>query len=386
MQFALVVAGMLVIGILAASLACWTIALLKVIAGSRVVPPGLAEAARQMLSAVQVKPGLPFVDWSPRQAVPWGLVDLVGVIALYFAALVVMAFSLQALDLMPQEMDESKLSLADKSVVVWGQIIMSLGLLVIALPLIALRTGASAGDFGFSLRRLWSDLQLGLVGFVMLAPPVYAIQGVLVTIWKPSKHPIMEMFKTSPDLGFFAVQMLAAAVVAPLFEELVFRVILQGFLEKLFSFRGPGYELLIGRIGTGVPAPGIPAVAADAGAPEILFVPEGRSTLLDPYVPPPIVQEAIVQAELAESPGTSDALRGIAFWLPIAISSLVFALLHISNDGPDWVPLILLAAGMGYLYQRTHSVVPGLVVHVLLNSLSMLGLWLQVYALPGQGS
>ena len=383
MEIVLVVAWMLVIGILAASAACWTLAALKVIAVSRAVPTGLAEAARQILNAVQVKPGLPLVDWTARRAVPWGLVDLLGMIALYGVALVVMSFSLHALDLMPKELDESKLSLTDKNVMVWGNIIMSVGLLVVALPLIALRTGASTGDFGLSLRRLGSDLQLGLIGFVMLAPPVYAIQGILVTIWKPSKHPIMEMFKTSPDVGFFAVLMLAAAVVAPLFEELVFRVILQGFLEKLFSFRGSALELLVGRTTANLAEP-VVAMSAQTGPAEILYVADVRPGFVDPYVPPPIIQEPIVQAELAQSPGTTDALRGFTFWLPIAITSAIFALLHYSH-GPDWVALLLLAAGMGYLYQRTHSVVPGLVVHVLLNSLSMLGLWLQVYALPQQG-
>jgi hypothetical protein len=39
---------------------------------------------------------------------------------------------------------------------------------------------------------------------------------------------------------------------------------------------------------------------------------------------------------------------------------------------------------MGYLYQRTHRQVPSLVVHALLNSLSMWGLWLQEFVLPEQ--
>ena len=70
-------------------------------------------------------------------------------------------------------------------------------------------------------------------------------------------------------------------------------------------------------------------------------------------------------------------LRGAAAWLPVAMSSTIFALLHYSH-GPDWIPLLLLAAGMGYLYQRTHRLLPSLVVHSLLNSLSMWGLWAAV--------
>jgi membrane protease YdiL (CAAX protease family) len=56
---------------------------------------------------------------------------------------------------------------------------------------------------------------------------------------------------------------------------------------------------------------------------------------------------------------------------------VVFALLHWQH-GPDWVPLTVLAAGMGYLYQRTHRLLPSLVVHTALNGASMWGLWVQV--------
>ena len=68
--------------------------------------------------------------------------------------------------------------------------------------------------------------------------------------------------------------------------------------------------------------------------------------------------------------------RKIVQWA-IAYVAAIFALLHYSH-GPDWVPLFFLAMGMGYLYQRTHRLLPSLVVHGLLNSLSMCGLWVQV--------
>jgi membrane protease YdiL (CAAX protease family) len=379
-QAAVGIAGLLVMLILSAGAACWTVVLLKGVATSRRLPESLTGLAWQILTALQVKPDAPLIPWSPRRPVPWAIVDLVGALALYIAGIVSIRLVLDLLGWVPGSADEDKLSLDDKALLVGVNIVLSLGLLAAALPLIALRTGAKPFDFGFARRELWSDLKLGLTGFVMLAPPVYAIQGVLVYFWQPSKHPLMEMFKESPDASFFAVLFVAAAVVAPIFEELVFRVLLQGFLEKAFSHRSPLSDLVAGSSGQN-PGPGSlpPADPAAAEAGIVYFAnPQGPDT--NPYFPSAIVSESGTPVQLV-SESEQPMLRGVASWLPIGITSIVFALLHFSH-GPDWVALTLLAAGMGYLYQRTHRVVPSLIVHALLNGLSMFGLWLQVYGPP----
>jgi|GEM_PF-596377 CAAX amino terminal protease family. len=383
MQLAVGIAGFVVLLILAAGTSCWTIAILKFVAASPRAPRPLADAAAQFLVALGYKPADPLIPWSPRRPAPWALVDLLGTLALYACVIIALRLVLGQLGWQPDAQaaaDESKLSLKDKELVVWANIVASLGLVAVAGPLISLRIGATWRDFGFAARELWSDLKLGLAGFVMLAPPVYAIQGLLVYFWKPSKHPLMEMFKQSPDASFFAVLFVAAAVVAPIFEELVFRVLLQGFLEKVFSFRGPIHELVFGspRYQT-VESLAEPNHSA-APPPDIVFITDHAQPDTNPYLPPTTVGEEIVPVALAETVKQQE-LRGLAGWLPIAISSVIFALLHYTH-GPDWVPLTLLAAGMGFLYQRTHRLVPSLTVHALLNSLSMFGLWLQVYALP----
>jgi membrane protease YdiL (CAAX protease family) len=178
-------------------------------------------------------------------------------------------------------------------------------------------------------------------------------------------------------VGFFAVLFVAAAVMAPIFEGLVFRVLFQGFLERALGFPGSVLEFLVGRLPGRADLTTQPAPAAEPGN---VLQPVGDAE--NPYLPPSFVTDELVVAELAV-PSEQAELRGSRFWFPIAVSSIVFALLHYSH-GPDWVALTLLAAGMGYLYQRTHSLVPSLVVHALINSLSMFGLWLQVYALPEQ--
>ena len=62
-------------------------------------------------------------------------------------------------------------------------------------------------------------------------------------------------------------------------------------------------------------------------------------------------------------------------WWPILISSALFALAHWGN-GPDPVPLFVFALGLGYVYQRTHRAWPCILIHMLLNGLSLSQLWL----------
>src|SRR5687768_4612540 len=116
MQLVLAVAGMLVMAILAAGTVSWVLAALKVAGGQ------------------------PLIPWSRRRPVPWGLLDLAGLFVLYIASIVAMRLFLSAMGWLPEVATEADLTLADKGMLVWANIGMQIGLLVIALPVIALHT------------------------------------------------------------------------------------------------------------------------------------------------------------------------------------------------------------------------------------------------------
>lgn len=325
---------------------------------------------------------LPLVPWSSRRPVPWGLFDLLIVVALYVVGLIGSTLVAHQLGWLPADTDLEKLTLNQRQLLTLLNVGVSVFVMVASLPLVVLRSGASLRDLGWSRRDLVGDLKVGLMAFAMLAPPVYALQGLLVTIWKPSKHPLMELFKGTPDGLLFAILVLAAVIIAPIFEELVFRVLLQGFLEKLVTFTGEAHEVFFGSSPHSMPpvADTQPAVMAEAVLP-LSALPPAFADPQNPYaaslVPAP------PEAQPVKPAGDSQPeLRGWQALLPIAISSLIFALLHYSH-GPDWVALTLLAAGMGYVYQRTHRLLPSLIVHVLLNGFSMWAFWIQVYEGPG---
>jgi membrane protease YdiL (CAAX protease family) len=253
---------------------------------------------------------------------------------------------------MPSGVEMADLAPGDRKTMLWGNIAVSLAIVGLGFPLIALRTGATMRDLGLSFKNVLSDLRLGLVGFVLLAPPVYALQGLLIRFWQPSHHPLVELFKGAPDPLFFGLLFLSAAIVAPLLEELLFRVLWQGFLEKCFTFDANAEQLLLGG-----------NWRSDSALPGDVPLSDETSSMSDSGL--------LTEQEQPEP-------QGPQAWLPIFLSASIFALLHLSH-GPDWVPLLLLAAGMGYLYQRTHRLLPSLVVHCLLNSYSLWGLWIQVH-------
>ena len=59
---------------------------------------------------------------------------------------------------------------------------------------------------------------------------------------------------------------------------------------------------------------------------------------------------------------------------PIMISSTFFALLHLGH-GFDPIPLWLLAVGLGLIYQRTHRILPCIVLHMAFNAFGLSMLW-----------
>jgi membrane protease YdiL (CAAX protease family) len=367
--FAAVGLGLVASAVLVLCFWAWLISAAKAALSWGWIRGSTAADVERFIHSLGFSPRLPLVGWTPRSAVPWAVVDLVIVVGMYFVAVVAVDFGMRELGWLPDRTTAmSKLSLDERQRFMAVNMVVSVFVCLVGLLLAAIRSGASARDFGFSWREMWSDLRLGLIAFVMLAPPVYALQGLLVYFWKQSKHPVMEMFKDAPDAGFFAVLFVSAAIVAPIVEELLFRVLLQGFLEKAYSFRGDAWELFFGGRAKGEVMEC--SLALDSGAGPVPALPLDGNT----YAPPQAtLVEGTAESILAEQP----ELRGTAAWAPIGITSAIFAVLHFSH-GPDWIPLFFLAAGMGYLYQRTHRVLPSLTVHALLNGLSMWGLWVQV--------
>ena len=216
--------------------------------------------------------------------------------------------------------------------------------------------------FGFDTAALGADIELGLRWFMMLVVPVVLIQLVL-TQWFPTKHPLIEMLRESKDLSFLPVAAFAAVITAPIFEEAFFRMYLQGWMEKLQTTSSRT------RLGVSTKADRDSVLLGGESSASLIAENEVSQDLQPNLYRP---SESLADADRIDS--TAVMRERPVLWIPIVVSSGLFALAHFSH-GPDWVPLFFLALGLGYLYQRTGRIQACIVVHMLVNALGILQLW-----------
>jgi uncharacterized protein len=245
------------------------------------------------------------IEYQPRSHVPWTGID---VLVLTLAWPVVELVALRIAGVTPPRESEEVTAAALVAVAV-GHSLWT----VAALGYLAVRSGRNFGALGFDTRRLATDVRLGFLAFLAASVPVYATQAIVSLVvdqQSHSAHPLVKLLGAHPAPGLIALAVVTAVVVAPVSEELLFRVILQGWLEK---------SLLVLRKRAGRAA--------------------------------------------------ASLVRG----LPILGSSTLFMLLH---QPFNWPALFLLALFLGYLYRRTHRIVPSITLHASINALALLGLLL----------
>jgi membrane protease YdiL (CAAX protease family) len=102
------------------------------------------------------------------------------------------------------------------------------------------------------------------------------------------------------------------------------------------------------------------------------------ATFLGTAIVTPLVEELLVRGLLQgglqgfadRRSGEFESWRPQAFW-PIIVASLIFSSLHI-GQGAAPIPLFFLSLGLGYLYRQTGSLAPPIIVHMVLNGLTLI--------------
>ncbi|MCI0334318.1 MAG: CPBP family intramembrane metalloprotease, partial [Planctomycetes bacterium] len=235
----------------------------------------------------------------------------------------------------------------------------------VILFVVSVLSGANLRDLGMpaSTRELARDVRIGFVAFLAALAPVHAIQQLLFYVLgldkESSSHPLIQMVSgDEPNFTLLLLASVVAVIVAPLAEEILFRLLLQGWLEKW-------EDLWLGwRRSTPTNDP-----ISDVVLQQILEQPN------DALLAPVTIDETGQHAEPTSTISPTCGIARLPFgWMPILFSSLLFAIAHYGH-GPDPVAIFVLALILGYVYQRTHRIVPTIVAHALFNAFAMVILW-----------
>lgn len=94
-------------------------------------------------------------------------------------------------------------------------------------------------DLGFDARRLPRGVFMGLLGAFIIVPPLYLLSQAVEMIYRgvhyqhEAEHPLLKTLGERPGTGVMVAIIFGACVLAPLFEELLFRGHIQTLLKRL---------------------------------------------------------------------------------------------------------------------------------------------------------
>lgn len=159
--------------------------------------------------------------------------------------------------------------------------------------------------YRIGLRANRQDIKLGLISTPLILALVM-VMSLLASAMVEYDHPVLQSLLEQNSFSFLTLTFLVTAIATPIFEEFLFRGLLQGSLQAI-----------------------------------------------------------------ADSQPDVSQWQPRALW-PILISSFIFAMMHFPGQGAAPIPIFVLSVGLGYLYRQTGSLTPPIIVHVILNSITLI--------------
>ena len=344
----------------------------------------------------QGKPILPMtLPWEPRR---WSFVEVFFIVIGWIALNMIMASS-AALILGVSKAPNATLELAGAASI--GSLIT----VVLGTLWICVRYNTNVEHVGFGPIR-GKLVATGLIGGLATIPLMYVVMGIVSSISQSKyDHPLIDSAVESATLVKYLLAVFAAAIVAPIVEEFLFRVVLQGWLQSI-PFRSLA-ETIVGGDANKAPSYSMPAI--DGATPSIAasnIAAPVDATLYD-YSAHNANDTIRVQAEPtspAVSTSTADTARTMSgiyqpsgtlnsaeqasevavpenairppFW-PSIVAGVLFGVMHYGY-GVSFIPLSFLGIFLGWIYRQTHSIWPCILIHMMLNSFSMMMLGLVI--------
>ena len=281
---------------------------------------------------------LPFIqkgDFLVDRSAPakWGLLQVLVILGIWIVSQsIVYAWLISWNGLDPGKIPTGELGARFAVIAGIAQVVVVIGCFIFLMK----RYRYEDSDFGLSRNQILAGIKAGLIGFVMWVPLVWLAQHILVYFIEYS-HPSLDRIIDNKDLTILIDTWIAAVIVAPIVEEILFRGIIQGWLQRIRkeSWQNPNPVLLGG--------------------------------------------EMHVAGTSDEKPQRRKKKKQWLHRPAIVITSLLFGLAHFSQ-GPAPISLFILSLGLGYLYQRTGSIIACIVMHMILNAVTLMVFTINMYS------
>jgi membrane protease YdiL (CAAX protease family) len=208
-----------------------------------------------------------------------------------------------------------------------------------------------------------------------------------------AEHPLITLIRERHDPQTLVVAALSAVVVAPIAEEFLFRLLLQGWLEAAENRLRRRLRFLRRLVRGVLPVAvvsGLFAVAhwRSGGTAEPDTIVQGLlltsllNLIIVGFAVAWLVRRGATLEDLGVVPGrfATDVRRGLIAFL--AVGGTVYLLEYMAKltlgDSPwaDPIPLFFFALVLGTLYYRSHRLVSSVVLHMALNGASLAMAWL----------
>ncbi len=329
------------------------------------------------------------LPWEPRQ---WALVEVLGVVigALFLNSVLALVVA-QALQIEREKGVPLELAAAGGA----GSILS----VILGTLWICSRYGVTLAHVGFDRLSL-KNIVIGIVAGLISLPAMYIVMMAASAVSQSKyEHPLIESAVESATLVTYLLAVFSAAFAAPIAEEFFFRVVLQGWMQSI-AFKSL-FDNVIGRLGLAPINPPALQLAPTAGGVDpvanstteslvssatIAVEPENStSPAVDtPQLPManPIVVASIYEpsAEGFAASVADSAKAGQSpvppIW-PCIVAGILFGFAHF-DYGVSFIPLSFLGIFLGWLYRQTQSIWPCIIVHMMLNSFSMIMLGLMI--------
>lgn len=234
---------------------------------------------------------------------------------------------------------------------------------------------------------------LYFAGMIAAHPLVERVGGIAAQAGQgtdDAAHPVLRLLRDSPGPGTALLCLFSVVIVAPLVEEFFFRVALQGWLEAEEARQRRELPLLR-RLSRGALPVLLVALmfsalhwreSSEQVDPRYLravLLVSGLTNLTGLALGVCVLRIGVraTWADLGWNAAESwaDVRRGLVTFLAVAAPAYLiqFAAKFVCGDrfSPDPAGLFLFALAMGWLYFRTHRILPSLVLHALLNGSSL---------------